>query len=234
AEERRRVLSVFHNRRWDGDFLSVRDVVASGRLGEVMLFEAHWDRFRPTIKRGWREVPGEGAGLLNDLGPHLVDQALALFGPPEAVAGDLAMQRAQANVDDYFRLTLHYGVRRVVLSASTLIADPRPRFAVHATAGSFVKFGLDPQEAALKAGADVLEPGFGEDHPDAWGTLTVGDAPPERVPTRAGRWLEYYEGIAAAVLDGAPAPVYPADAREGLRIIAAARQSADERRLVPL
>jgi len=220
AAERQRVLTVFHNRRWDGDFLTVKKVLP--RLGDVSLFEAHWDRFRPSIKPGWREEPAEGAGLLNDLGPHLVDQALVLFGPPEAVSADVLVQRAGAQVDDYFALTLHYGPMRAILSASTLIAEPRPRFGVHGTGGSFVKHGLDPQEAALKAGADPREAGLGGRD----GVLTLADGARETVPTERGNYLAFYEAVAAAVLDGAPVPVEPQDAREGLRIIEAARQSA--------
>lgn len=228
AQARGRLLTVFHNRRWDGDFLTASELIGSGKLGDVKLCEMNWDRFRPAIKRGWREVPGEGAGLLNDLGPHLVDQAVQWFGMPDAVAGDLAVQREQAPVDDYFQLVLRYGARRVVLSASTLAASARPRFALHGTGGSFVKFGLDPQEASLKAAARPGDRGFGEDDPRLYGTLTGADGSTERVPTRPGRYLGFYEGVAAAVLDAAPPPVDSADARDGLRIIALARRSARE------
>src|SRR5688500_1587533 len=182
AAERRRVLTVFHNRRWDGDYLTVRKILP--RLGEVTLFEAYWDRFRPAIKLGWREIPDEGAGLLSDLGPHLIDQALQLFGMPEAVSADIEMQRAGAAVDDYFELTLHYGARRVKLGASTMVADPRPRFALHGSAGSFVKHGLDTQEEALKAGVDPLSAGFGID--ERHGELTLPDGSGETVPTEPG------------------------------------------------
>lgn len=230
AAAKGRMLTVFHNRRWDGDFLTVRDVVSSGRLGEVMLFEAHWDRFRPAIKQGWREVPAGGAGLLADLGPHMIDQALMLFGTPEAVGGDVLLQREAAQVDDCFDLTLHYGRRRVRLSASTLVAAPRPRFALHGTCGSFVKYGLDPQEAALRAGGDPLSAGAGAEAEAQHGTLTLPDGNTERVPSRPGRYLSFYEAVLRAVRDGAPPPVDARDAREGLRLIALARRSAAEGR----
>jgi scyllo-inositol 2-dehydrogenase (NADP+) len=226
AGERRRMLTVFHNRRWDGDFLTVRRLIGSGRLGEVALFEAHWDRFRPVVQRRWREDAEQGAGLLWDLGPHLIDQALVLFGPPDAVAADVAAQRDEARADDYFDVTLHYGPRRVRLSASTLVAEPRPRFAVHGRGASFVKFGLDPQEAALRDGADPRHPGFGLDPLD-------GRLGAEAVPTEPGRYLAFYEGVAAAIRDGAAPPVDPADAREGLRLIELARRSAAEGRRLP-
>ena len=147
AKARGRMLTVFQNRRWDGDFRTVRALVDSGRLGDIMLCEMSWDRFRIDLRDSWKDAGGEGTGLFFDLGSHLIDQALLLFGPPEAIAADLAVQRPQAVADDYFSLTLHYGARRVVLGCSTLVAAPRPRFALHGTQGSFVKHGLDPQDA---------------------------------------------------------------------------------------
>src|SRR4051812_20536465 len=204
ARERGRLLSVFHNRRWDGDFLTVRKMPP--RIGELLLFEAHWDRFRREIRPGWKDAADGGAGMLNDLGPHLIDQALMLFGLPEALSADVLAQRDGASVDDYFALTLHYGTMRVVLGASTLIMEPRPRFALHGTHGSFVKHGLDPQEAALKAGADPRS--AGADAAENFGTLTT-EAGAERVPTEQGRYLTFYEGVIAAICDGAPPPVDP-------------------------
>jgi scyllo-inositol 2-dehydrogenase (NADP+) len=228
AAERGRMLTVFHNRRWDGDFLTVAKLLP--RLGTISLFEARWDRFRPAIKQGWREVPADGAGLLNDLGPHMIDQALRLFGRPDAIRADLLAQRAAARVDDYFEVTLHYGAMRAILGASTLIAEPRPRFAVHGTGGSFVKQGLDPQEAQLKAGLDPYE--TGNDPLD--GIFTSPDGAREAVPTERGRYLAFYEAVAAAIRGEGPPPVDPADARQGLRLIALARQSMAERRVLPV
>ena len=223
AAAKGRMLTIFHNRRWDGDFLTVRALVESGRLGGIALFEAHWDRFRPTPGPGWREEADAGAGLLWDLGPHLVDQALLLFGRPDAVAGDVAIQRRDARADDYFQVTLRYGAMRATLSASSLVAAARPRFAVHGTGGSFVKHGLDPQEAALKRGESPRAPGFGLEKAELNGLLTGADGETERVPTLPGRYLRFYEAVAAAITEGAPPPVDPADAREGLRILAVAR-----------
>jgi scyllo-inositol 2-dehydrogenase (NADP+) len=222
AERQGRVLSVFHNRRWDSDFLTVRDILP--RLGEVMLFEAHWDRFRPQIKQGWREQLEPGSGLFSDLGPHLIDQALQLFGMPRAVSADIGIQRAEAAVDDYFDVTFHYGERRVCLRSSSLIAAPRRRFAVYGTAGSYIKRGLDPQESQLKGGMDVRDPAFGFDRTE--GTCIGTDGSMETAPTRQGNWRAFYEGVADAILDGAPPPVAPTDARNGLALISLARQAA--------
>ena len=226
AAAKRRMLTVFHNRRWDGDFLTARRLVSSGALGEIRLFEAHWDRFRPAPKPGWREEPAGGAGLLWDLGPHLIDQALVLFGRPDGVTGEVAVQREGARADDYFEVTLRYGRMRAKLSASSLVAEPRPRFSIHGTAGSFVKYGLDPQESALARDSSPLEPGFGRGGPAQDGILTRADGGREPVATLPGRYLAFYEAVAAAVEEGAPPPVDPLDAREGLKIIAAVRAGA--------
>jgi scyllo-inositol 2-dehydrogenase (NADP+) len=230
AKERQRVLTVFHNRRWDSDFLTVHKMLP--QLGEVMLFEAHWDRFRPEIKRGWREEPRPGGGVLSDLGPHMIDQALTLFGMPDAISADVLAQRAGAEVDDYFDLTLHYGERRACLRCSTLVAQPRPRFAVYGTSGSFVKYGLDPQEAQLKSGLTPHDDGFGLDEKD--GTLTFGDGRSGKVPSERGNYLALYEAVADAILDGAPIPVAPADALTGLVLIDLARRAAAEGRRLPV
>ncbi|HEX4932974.1 MAG TPA: oxidoreductase, partial [Gemmatimonadaceae bacterium] len=155
AERAGRVLSVFHNRRWDSDFLTVRKLIADGALGEVTYFESRIDRYRPVVRDRWRERAGAGAGLWYDLGPHLVDQALVLFGPPQEVVADLAIQREGAQVDDYFHVVLKYPRLRVVLHASMLAAANDLRFAVHGTRGSYVKLGTDPQEAVLRSGGVV-------------------------------------------------------------------------------
>jgi predicted dehydrogenase len=157
AQERGQVLTVFQNRRFDADFLALQQVIASGALGRVVQMESHFDRYRPTVPSRWREQKLPGSGLWFDLGPHLVDQALCLWGMPDALSLDLACVRDGSKVNDWFHAVLrydssHHGLR-VILHASTLVAEPGPRWAVHGTQGSFTKFGLDAQEDALKAGA---------------------------------------------------------------------------------
>jgi scyllo-inositol 2-dehydrogenase (NADP+) len=231
ARERGRMLTVFHNRRWDGDFLTVQRLVEDGQLGEVRLAMLQWDRFRPAIKQGWRELPGEGSGLLADFGPHLVDQAVMLFGTPDHVAGDIARQRATALVDDYFQMVLFYGATRVILSASTLVAAPRPRFALHGTEASFVKFGIDPQEATLRAGGHPGVSGYGKDDREYHGVLTRADGSQQRVATERGDWPSFYTFVADALIENGPVPVAPVDALTGMAIIDCARRSAREGRL---
>jgi scyllo-inositol 2-dehydrogenase (NADP+) len=230
ARERGRVLSVFHNRRWDGDFLTVRRLLAEGAVGTPMLYEARWDRFRLEQRTGWKDEARPGTGLLPDLGSHLIDQALLLFGMPEAIQADLIAQRAGGVVEDYFELTLHYGAMRAILSASTMVKAARPRFAVHGTGGSFVKHGLDPQEDSMAAGMRPNDAGFGEDKPELFGTLADAAGDTRRIATDRGDYRRFYEGVADAILDGAPPPVDPIDAVTGLELIALARRSAAEGR----
>ncbi|MDF7775637.1 oxidoreductase [Sphingomonas sp. AOB5] len=234
AAERGLVLSAFHNRRWDADLLTVAKLLESGRLGDVRLAEFRWDRYRPEVSTLWRDKPGVGSGMLADLGPHLIDQALLLFGMPEALTADVAVQRDGAVTDDYFDITLHYGVRRVILSASRLIAGARPRFALHGTLGSFVKRGLDPQEPAMKVGGNPNAPDYGVEDPANHGVLTFGDGSTETLPSERGDYRRFYAGVGQAIANGTPAPVTAQDAVAGLRIMAFARQSSDEGRRISL
>jgi len=230
AAEKRRKLSVFQNRRWDGDYLTVRSVLPE--LGDVRLFEAHWDRFRLHIRDSWKEEPEDGNGLLADLGPHLIDQALQLFGIPDSLQADITTQRTEAKVDDYFEITLHYGAMRAVLCASTLVAEPRPRFAIHGSGGSFVKHGLDPQEEQLKGGANPLGADYGVD--PVFGTLTGADGSRRAITTKRGCYMSFYEGVADAILNDTGMPVDAADAREIMRFIALAKDSARDGLRIPI
>ena len=225
------VACAFHNRRWDGDFLTVQDVRASGRLGDVMLTELRWDRFRPEVTKAWRDIPEAGSGILADLGPHLLDQALLMFGTPEALAADIAVQREGARTDDYFEITLFYGKSRVVVSAGRLIAGTRPRFALHGSKASFVKSGLDPQEPMMKLGGT---PGNHVEDPANYGVLIAGDGTRETIPTRQGDYRLFYSGVAKAIAEGAPPPVTAGDAILGLKLIELARKSSAEGRRLSL
>ena len=234
AARRGCLLSVFHNRRWDSDFLTVAKLLAEGRLGEVMLAELRWDRFRPEVTARWRDRPELGAGILFDLGPHLFDQALQLFGIPEALTADIAVQREGGQADDYFEVTLSYGNARVVLSSSALVAATRPRFALHGTKGSFVKHGLDPQEAWMRAGRTPTEPGFGVDPAEQHGTLIHGNGSRETIVSETGDYRRFYSGVAQAIAAATPPPVTAQDALAGVRLIELARQSAREGRRLAL
>lgn len=232
AGQKDRVLSVFQNRRWDNDFLTLRRLVDDGRLGEVMYYEAHFDRFRPEPKPGWREGDAPGAGMLYDLGAHLIDQALVLFGMPAAITADVVRQRASARTDDFFHLVLDYGRRRAVLHASILTRDPGPRYLVHGDGGSFVKYGMDGQEAALREGRRPGGPGWGEDDPLLFGRFTDADGSATTIDTLPGRYTAFYEGVADAIRQRTPPPVAAHEARDVIRLIEAAQLSARERRTV--
>lgn len=227
AAERGRVLSVFHNRRWDSDFLTVERAIADGAIGAVTHFESHFDRFRPAVRDRWRERDGPGGGLWFDLGPHLVDQALLLFGPPDRVQANLFGQRMGATTDDWAHVVLDYPRRRVVLHASMLVAGGSPRFVVHGEGGSLVKARPDPQEGQLLAGMRPGAAGWGEDPDDL--IVHGPDAVPQARAAVAGDQRRYYAGVVAAVSGSGGGGVSPAQAVAVMAVIEAAAESSRRR-----
>lgn len=236
ARQRERMLTVFQNRRWDGDFLTVRRLLKEGVLGEPHRFESRFERWRPVPKPGWRERggPEEAGGLLYDLGSHLIDQALVLFGPASDVYAELDQRRSSVEVDDdsFVAITHRSGVRSH-LFMSAVAAQLGPRFRLLGSKAAYVKYGLDVQEAALRNNLGLDSTGFGQDPRDAWGQLGSGDET-QSIPTEVGSYQQFYEGVAAALSGAAPPPVDPADAVAALEVIDAARRSADERRIVSM
>jgi len=226
ARAANRMLTVFQNRRWDGDYLTVKRLIDDGRLGRLSLVEMHWDRFRPAIKPGWREHAGPGSGVTDDLGAHMIDQTLCLFGPPDAVSADIAVQRIGAVADDYFRIALTYPGHEVALSASALVARPRPRFALYGDRGAFAKYGVDVQEERLRAGISPITVGFGSESADAFGRFVDAEGIAVPVETLPGNYLDFYARLVRAADAGAPPPVDPLDARRVMRVLALARESA--------
>jgi scyllo-inositol 2-dehydrogenase (NADP+) len=236
ARARGLLLSVFQNRRWDGDFLTLRRLLAEGALGDVHRFESRFERWRPTPKQGWREHgdPAEAGGVLYDLGSHLVDQALVLFGPATHVYAELDRRRPGVEADDdaFVALTHASGVRSH-LWMSSVSADDDGRLGVLGSRAAYVKSGLDVQEAVLRAGGRPGGADWGAEPPERWGRLGAGETW-EPVPTERGDYPAYYAAIAAALRDGTPPPVDPADAIATLAIIEAARRSAADRAVIPL
>ncbi|HWI72524.1 MAG TPA: Gfo/Idh/MocA family oxidoreductase [Baekduia sp.] len=227
------VLTAFHNRRWDDDFLTLRREVAAGRLGKVLRVESRFDRWRPQLKGGaWREHgdPADGGGLLLDLGSHLADQMVQLLGPVTSVYAELDVRRPGAVVEDDVFVALHHvGGARSHLHAGVHAADAPPRFRVLGDQGAFVSLGLDPQETALRGGADPHEPGFGLRAPGLEATFHDGSgALPRRLPMEPGRWLTFYEGVVEAIRSGGatPPPVTADEAVGVLELLEAARESA--------
>lgn len=231
AEERGVMLTVFQNRRWDGDFRTVRKLVEEGRLGEVRRFESRFERWRPVPKGGWRETGGadEVGGLLYDLGSHLVDQALRLLGPVREVYCESDVRReGVASDDDTFIALTHASGARSHLWMSAVAARLGPRFRVLGSSGAFLKYGMDVQEERLRAGVAPDSPEFGEDDEGSWGVLGTEDAH-RAVRTEPGAYIDFYRGVAAALTEGAPPPVDPRSAIEALTVIEAAHLSATQR-----
>jgi scyllo-inositol 2-dehydrogenase (NADP+) len=236
AEQRGLVLSVFQNRRWDGDFLTVAELVRSGKLGAVHRFESRFERWRPELKGGWRELadPAEAGGLLYDLGSHLVDQALTLFGPAVEVYAELDSRRAGSEADDDAFVALrHANGTRSHLWMSAMAGSLGPRFRVLGSESAYVVEGLDGQEEALREGRTPADPDWGVADPAEYGLLGAGDAA-SPYPTLPGAYQRYYAGVAEAVRGRAPVPVQTRDAVAALAVLEAARRSAAEHRTVEL
>ncbi|TFB84077.1 oxidoreductase [Cryobacterium algoricola] len=216
------LLTVFQNRRWDGDFLTLKALIAEGALGEVRHFESRFEFWRPTPSaKAWKASAGirEGGGILFDLGAHLIDQALQLFGPVDGIYAELATRVPGGNADDDTFVSLHHGSGvRSHLWMNGTAAQVGPRFHVLGSESGYTKWGLDGQEATLAAGALPTDAGFGIEHESAWGMLGL-DGAQHAVPTEPGDYAAFYRGLADALLRGAPAPVDPEDSLRVVGII---------------
>lgn len=228
AIERGLLLSVFHNRRWDADFLTLKALIAEDRLGPVVRFESGFNRWRPQVRDRWREGDGPGAGIWYDLGPHLIDQALVLFGRPLGVTCDLGILRPGGRATDYAHAVLRYADKRVILHADMITPAAAPRFAVHGARASWLKDGLDVQEDQLKSGLTPCVAGWGVDPrpgvvvDGATGAQEVRVGPP-------GDYPAYYAAIARALRDGVPNPVPPHEAVAVMEVLEAGLLSAGRR-----
>ena len=227
------LLTADQNRRWDGHHQTLKQVLASGRLGRVVSYESHFDRFREQPRlEVWRENGGPGGGTLFDLGSHLIDQVTALFGNPKSLWADVRIDRENGVVDDAFDMLLKFDGITARLHATTVAAFPGPQHVVHGTKGSFVKWGLDPQEDALKAGAKFSDPGFGEEPESQWGTLYIPGQAPEKIKTARGDYRGIYANVRDAILGKAKLEVTPEQAWRTTRLIELARLSSAEGRRV--
>jgi scyllo-inositol 2-dehydrogenase (NADP+) len=237
ARSQNKLISAHQNRRWDGDFMTVRKILEGGLLGRLVEYESHYDRYRNEPRPGaWREDEGPGSGILYDLGAHLIDHALVLFGLPVEVAADVRTQREFAKAADSFDVVLRYDELKVTLKATMLARKPGPRFLLHGTEGSFVKHGLDPQEDALKLGRSPASEGWGEEPEERWGTINTqagGLHLRGRVETCAGRYTDYYRNVADAIRGRAELIVKPEEAANTIRVIELALASSARRCAVP-
>ena len=237
AEKKGRVLTVFQNRRWEGDFLTIRKIIEQKWLGRLVEYEAHFDRFRNFIRDSWKEKQENRTSTLYNLGSHLIDQAISLFGMPSAVYADIRKQRAGAQVDDLFDLNLIYPDVKVTLKGSYLVREPGPHFILHGTEGSFVKHGTDPQEEALTAGRYPDEPGWGSDQEERWGILNTtmrGLHYRGKIETLPGCYPEFYNSLYNTLVEDKELVVKPVESLNGIRIIKAAYESSDKKKAVEI
>jgi scyllo-inositol 2-dehydrogenase (NADP+) len=238
AEETGRLLTVYQNRRYDGDFQAIRQLVAGETLGRIVRFETNYDRYRPQLKPGaWRETSRAGSGILFDIAPHLIDHTLVLFGLPQAVTADVRIERENAVADDAFDVLFHYSHgMRAVLRSSILAAAPRPRFVLFGTQGSFVKQTFDPQENNLRRGHIPSDTAWGAEPEENWGVLTVpaGDSfEQRRVPSAHCDYRDFYANVRDAILGHAELAVSAEWALEVMRLLELARASSEKQRTLP-
>jgi scyllo-inositol 2-dehydrogenase (NADP+) len=237
AKKQGRLLTVYQNRRYDGDFQAIVQLVASGVLGRIVHFESNYDRFRPLLKpNAWRERSGPGTGIFFDIAPHLIDHALLLFGMPEALTADIRIEREGAIVDDAFDLAFHYphGLR-VDLRSSILAAATRPRFILHGTLGAFVKQTVDPQESNLRRGYVPTDTAWGAESEENWGLLTLsenGALTQRRLTSANCDYRDFYANLRDAILGKVKLAVSTDWALDVIRLLELARQSSNERRTV--
>lgn len=231
ADARSLILSVYQNRRWDGDFLTLRSLIESDDLGAIRVFKSNFDRFRPQVRDRWRERPGLATGILYDLGSHLIDQALCLFGAPLALSARCAMLRDNSVAIDYFQLILHYAEREVVLESSPFSASPNIRFQLQGTQGSYIKYGLDPQEQQLIEGLSPINPLFGIEPASLHGKLYRVDKnqQPDQglaIATQSGCYLAFYNQLSEAITLNTAVPVSALEAAKVIKIIELAMHSS--------
>ena len=238
AKQRGRLISVYQNRRYDGDFQAIRKLVVEGTLGRIVRFETHYDRYRLQLKPGaWRETGRLGSGILFDIAPHLIDHALVLFGLPEAVTADVRIERENAVADDAFDIMFHYPhALRAALRSSILAAAPRPRFVLLGTEGSFVKQTVDPQENNLRHGNIPKDGPWGAEPEENWGVLTVPEGEKlmqRRIASANCDFRDYYANLRDALMGKAEAAVSPEWAINVMRLLELARESSEQRRTIP-
>ncbi|KKZ98931.1 oxidoreductase [Bacillus sp. 22475] len=231
AKQHNVVLSVYHNRRFDNDFLTIKKLLEENRIGNLYAYEAHFDRFRPNVRDRWREKNLPGSGILYDLGSHVIDQALSLFGKPDAISADVIKQRQGAEIDDYFHVILHYGVKRVILHSSSYVKQAGPHFTLHGDKGSIVKYGMDSQEEQLKNGMKPGDNGYGVDAEENFATLHTEEKL-ERIPTEVGCYDMYYKGVRNSIVNGEKPPVTAQEGLEVIRLIQLAIESSETGRVI--
>lgn len=229
ANKKNRVLSVFQNRRWDGDFLTVQHVVEKKLVGKIVEFEAHYDRYRNVVDSNtWKEEAKPGVGILYNLGSHMLDQVLVLFGMPAEVDARLGIQRPGGKVEDFYDIRLHYNGFLVIVKSSYLVREPGPRYILHGVDGSFVKYGLDPQEQSLKEAKIPGTPGWGQESKEFWGKINSsiqGLHVDGTIETLPGNYLSFYQNVYEAIREGKPLAVKHQESLHLIQLIEACQES---------
>lgn len=237
ANEKKKILTVYHNRRYDGDYMTIRKIIDESLLGKIVEYESHFDRYRLTspFKGGWRGEKLPGSGVLYDLGSHLIDQALVLFGTPQSIWAHLNYDHSESKVDDGFLLFLNYKQLRVILRAGTIVKNPGPRFTLHGTNGSYIKYGLDVQEADLKKGKFPGSDDWGREPEVNYGAINTslnGNNINGRIETISGNYNHFYTSLADAIVNNKKPPVTANEAKAVIKIIELAMQSYNEKRTI--
>ena len=227
AKKKSLLLTVYHNRRWDGDFLTIKKMIKNKSLGEVRLFESHFDRFRPEVRDKWKELAGEGTGVWFDLGSHLLDQVVQLFGTPQGITARCLCLRESSKATDYFHVQLHYEGLEVSLQSSPYCAHQKLRFRVEGTKGSYYKYHFDPQEADLLENISVDEKGWGKEPVENYGTICTG-AHIKQIATLAGSYSSFYQGVADTIRKKVAPPVEAKDALFIVFLLRLAEKSSEQ------
>ena len=231
-----RKIFVYQNRRWDGDFKTIQHILRGKYLGEIKEFEAHFDRFRPTYNQAsWKDENLAASGILYDLGAHLIDQALQLFGKPKSIFADIRKQREGSPVDDYFDVHLFYDGFKAILKAGMIVKIPGPRYTIHGSVGSYVKYGIDPQEAELKRGKMPDYPGWGREEEIDWGRFAgIMDGSPidGKMMTLPGNYFDFYENVYQVLINNQEMAVKPEEARDVIRVIELAYESNQKKTII--
>tara|TARA_R100001143_G_C3360687_1_gene135324 strand:- start:7287 stop:8330 length:1044 start_codon:yes stop_codon:yes gene_type:complete len=235
AREKEKVLTVFQNRRWDGDYLTLKKIIEEGQLGTILEFQSSYNRFR-RLKKGevWKESAMDGSGILYDLAPHLIDQSLQLFGLPEYIFADIRHQR-NGKADDWFTIDMFYSSLKVTLKAGMLVSDPTPRFILRGDDGAYVKYGMDVQEEQLASGMNPHQKGWGEEPASDHGILykNVDGAIQEYpIKTLKGNYAKFYMGLQEAIVNKQDPPVDPESAKNVIKIIEIAIESNSSQKLL--
>jgi scyllo-inositol 2-dehydrogenase (NADP+) len=238
AKKKNKLLTVFQNRRWDGDFMTVKKIVENGWVGKIAEFELHYDRYRNYIEANtWKEEQGPGSGILYNLGSHMLDQVLVLFGMPAEVDARVGVQRPNGKVEDFYDIRMHYHDFHAIVKSSYLVREATPRYILHGTEGSFIKYGIDPQEQALKDGKIPGSTGWGSEDKELWGKLNTSldglhvEASIETIP---GDYTIFYKNVHDSIRNGKSLVVKPEESKDVIRLIEACYESNRSRKAVKL